>query len=339
MVTEVHQGWLAREFTDCSNRVLSDESDFDPSSVTDSLSGLFRQASGDKRLPSGPGIVLKSGMALCPQGAAECVKDYQRTRVFLLGLMGAIREAQKRFPGEKIRVLYAGSGPFGTLATALTPQFSPDEVEFTAIEINEISIACLKKVIRALGIERYFSDIIHADATKYRHQGLPPHIIVAEAMNFALTHEPQAAITANLGPQMEQGGIFVPECVTVSVSLSAVGGRDKIYLGEVAQLRGDARKKILGVDSRFKLPGQRVELKNYYDVFLGTNIKVFGEHELKRGESDITNGLRVGNLSPGVYENMTVKYRFGCEPLGLRVVERKHDESGNKDFYVFQQIK
>lgn len=62
---------------------------------------------------------LASGLALSPRLAAQCLLDGPRTAAFLRGTLAAISEALRRFPDEAIEIVYAGTGPFATLALPL----------------------------------------------------------------------------------------------------------------------------------------------------------------------------------------------------------------------------
>lgn len=329
---ETRRNELAR----CTNTVLED-SDLISGSIS-RLDTLFENivGYGERKGWRGNDKILKNGIALSAKTAAGCLMDFGRTQVFLRGLRDAIKEAQKRFPGQKIRVLYAGTGPFGTLATPLTSQFSPDEVEFTALEIQEISIECLKKVIKAFGIENYFANVIKTDATKYQHKGPRPHIVVTETMNKALMWEPHAAITANLEPQMEENGIFVPEDVAISLFLSpSDNDTDELEFGRkdigvVARLRRDSR---LGADKRFVFDSAK-HLYEPHGVYLNTGVHVFGKHVLtERDESCITEPLYCGTVFNGSsFRSMVVRYDYG-DPLVLKV-EEKENPDGTRDIYV-----
>ena len=63
-----------------------------------------------------------------------------RTVKFIRGMHDAIKEAQRLNPGKRISVLYAGCGPFGTLALPLTTQFQSHEVEFTLLDLHNESV-------------------------------------------------------------------------------------------------------------------------------------------------------------------------------------------------------
>ena len=73
-------------------------------------------------------VETSSGMAISVNEAARCLLDYRRTGQFLRGFHKAILEAQRRFPGETIEVLYAGCGPYAPFFTLVVPMFPPGAV-------------------------------------------------------------------------------------------------------------------------------------------------------------------------------------------------------------------
>lgn len=111
-------------------------------------------------------IYLPEGKALGPIWAARCVKEFMRTKRFLSGIFKAVKEAQKRFPGTQLHILYAGTGPFATLILPLTTAFSSREICFTLLEINPHSIECLRRTLKAFEIEDYVNDIVCCDAAR-----------------------------------------------------------------------------------------------------------------------------------------------------------------------------
>ena len=93
-----------------------------------------RQDITEGETPSG------EGLAISPTQAAMCAGEFQRTAVFLRGLHDAIASVIERKPSEPVRVLYAGSGPYATLAVPLMTVFPPEAVRFTILDIHPVSI-------------------------------------------------------------------------------------------------------------------------------------------------------------------------------------------------------
>ncbi|SFR75343.1 SAM-dependent methyltransferase [Anaeromicropila populeti] len=163
---------------------------------------------------------LPGGKAIGTVWAGMCVKEFMRTKKFLTGIYKAVQRAQERFSGQPVHILYAGSGPFGTLLVPLTTRFQPEEIQITFLEINEESLEKLKRIIKELEIDSYVKDIVLCDASDYQVDRQDPiHMVVTETMQRALYKEPQVSITANLVPQMAEGGILIPQNIKIDASL------------------------------------------------------------------------------------------------------------------------
>ena len=65
---------------------------------------------------SGGETLTSNGLALSPTMAAMCANDFVRTIQFIRGTHAAIADIRERFPDRPARVLYAGCGPYATLA-------------------------------------------------------------------------------------------------------------------------------------------------------------------------------------------------------------------------------
>ncbi len=174
-------------------------------------------------------IHLSTGKAIGPLWAAMCVKEILRTKRFISGLYQGIRAALERFTSP-IRILYAGTGPFATLAIPLTTVFSSEEIHFTFLDINPKSIQYVKKIIRAFAAEEYVIQIVQGDATEFRSDQ-PFHLIITETMQNALQKEPQVSITMNLVPQIVPDGILIPQNIIVEAALLNPKKNDERIMG------------------------------------------------------------------------------------------------------------
>jgi len=191
--------------------------------------------------------LLPTGKAINPGAAATCLLDYARTRAFARGVHDAIEAAKIRFPGERIEILYAGTGPYAPLALMQTPFFGPDEVCFTLIDMHESALSCQAQIVSVLGLEQYIEETVQADATEW----VPPnekkyHVAIAEVMQRALIVEPQVAVTIALSKHLRPGGLLVPERIELTLCLLDPGAEQTLAvacrgrLSEYFRLSGDS---------------------------------------------------------------------------------------------------
>ena len=251
------------------------------------LSGISGEPLGGPRKRD---ILLKEGMAIAPDLAAHCLFDIMRTKKFLQGVYLGIREAQKRFPGKRIHILYAGTGPYATLGIPFTTLFTSGEISFSLLDIYQESIESVKVIINKLGISDYINDIKCCDATSYKPAN-PFHILVTETMQRALAKEPQVAIARHLAPQLMNRGIMIPQNVYINLAIFSVqadstGQRKEteIFNTPIFEL------SLETVDNPWdpvtiKLPEVKDE-----QARLGvlTGIRTFGDIILKKNESGLT---------------------------------------------------
>ena len=310
-------------------------------SLCSSLSGLDEHSDHPN---DSEGIRLPNGEAISPKAAARCVLDSARTSKFLKGLSGAVLEAQKRFPGATIEILYPGCGPFAPLAIALTARFSSTEIQFTLLDVHQRSLDAAHRIFHALGKSAFVRDYLQGDATSYQHAASHViHVVVVEAMQRALEKEPQVAITMNLVPQLCPGGIFIPESITIhcylcdpakefaafvpdlnaAASLSARGGR-RIYLGPVLELTaGNCTELLTVATSDAPGPASLVpkvlkiseEVDSQFCLMLSTAVTVFDSIVLDESESGLTCPeflFGAGKMQKG--KRIELAYHLGGKP-------------------------
>lgn len=297
------------------------------------LDQLFRDITGIREDTADPrdhsAILLRAGSASSPLDAARCLLDARRTTIYLRGVHAAIRQAQLRFPGEVIHVLYAGCGPFAPLCLPLLPLLAGQAVHFTLLDVHARAIQSVQSIIAALNLGAPNLDCLVSDATDYRHPAHQPlHVVVSETMQRALDKEPQVAILINLAPQLVPGGFMVPETIAIDAVLTdlsqelAANNRvpepwsGRIPLGRILQLD---RERVCawaasGVPSH--LPPARVSVPSvvatHYSLVLATTIRTFGMHELREYDSGLTHPLMVNGWRAG--EELEFTYRLSNEP-------------------------
>ncbi|WCT12522.1 hypothetical protein [Mucilaginibacter jinjuensis] len=274
---------------------------------------------GDADISTGKNIMLPSGKAIAPGKAAYCLKEFMRTQVFLQGIFEAINDLllQK----ASVHIVYAGTGPYGTLITPLLTLFSPQQVRLTLIEINPISLEALEKVYAHLQLSEFVDEYLLTDAATYQ---LPPDktadIIISETMLAALKNEPQVAIMQNLIPQLKPGGVFIPQQITVAAQLVNFGKETAYMMGEADDPQRIFLKEIYTV-SQTSLPGEVETIVDIPDgisnnaVALFTDIYVYKNHLLTVNNCSLNMPVRVTKIDPpGSVNQITFKYMMGEKP-------------------------
>ncbi|MCE4565290.1 hypothetical protein INQ51_13315 [Maribellus sp. CM-23] len=275
-------------------------------------------------------IQLSSGKALGTFWAALCIDDFIRTRQFIRGIDQAIRE--KRQHNDSIHVLYAGSGPFATLILPLILRHPKERVKYTLLDINPFSLEILNRLIARLELQEYKLEVICADATQYQLSSDTPDIIVSETMQNALAKEQQVPIFIHLMKQAKPDTVFIPEKIELSIGLQKDGdllefpfleqykkvdtvfevSKEALHL--VLQSKETAPGEIIFPENSLTL--EKHVLKDYSQLVLLTEIKVFCNERINLNESGLTTPLIIDNIPENVNQSITVlsQYKICTEP-------------------------
>lgn len=311
-------------------------------SASDSLYDLYKSASNlqedDENVRKA--VYLEYGKAIDTLEAGMCVKEFMRTKCFVLGIYEGILEAKKRFPNQTINILYSGTGPFAALILPLTTVFGPEEIQVTMLEINENTLALLKNTLTAFDVWEYVDDIILTDAVKYStNKKKPIHMLITETMQRAFVKEPHVSIVLNLIDQVEENGILIPESVVVDAVLFddhrnqermlGVEGAEKDYflmLGRVMDLNFNTAREYSATYKKsqvgdFEIDCPTYDIPNPIELRFGrinlmTTIKVFGDCILNHYECSLNLPYEIFNLNrnEGFLKNISLKYVISSEP-------------------------
>ncbi len=223
-----------------AKRIQACDEPWDDEALTGLIANLYRELDHLLSLPgvTGKRINTGYGYAIPPFNAGYCLLDTDRSFAFMKGVIHAIEQAKKRFPGQKISILYAGTGPFASLVLPLTQLYTPDEISVTALDIHYSAILFLQKLVEELGFEAFFCDYLVKNACMYEHEGEPFTILLSETMAAGLLEEPQAAVFQNLESCVHPDGFIIPERIRLWVSAAVMENNryvipEKIELGEV----------------------------------------------------------------------------------------------------------
>jgi len=251
---------------------------------------------------------LQGGLALSTYDAAICVDEHLRTTRFIKGVYEAIQTLSKNFPQQKINILYAGCGPYGTLVLPLLPLLDAQRFNITFLDFHTPSLQSVTQVLRTIGLNHFPIQMVEANALEYQ-AAQPLHLVVTETMYKALIREPQTGITQNLAPQLITGGILVPESINIDLVYTFVGKepdfeskkQPAIYKQEpyphrkvIDRLFSLNKKTVFFEENKenkflskvYTLPH---EMENTPDISVFTSINVFQDIQLNSSQSTITN--------------------------------------------------
>jgi hypothetical protein len=185
------------------------------------------------------------GMALGPTWAAMCIEDIARTRCFVRGTYQAVLACLSANTNRPVHLLYAGCGPFATLVLPLLAYFSEQQLRLTLVDINPISVQCVKRLFARLNLQDYLVEVALEDAISMKiAQPNGIDIVLSETMQRALQNECQVQIMRNLILQLPDAVVMLPERITLSLvqidfskSTAASGGtREMETLGTLFEL-------------------------------------------------------------------------------------------------------
>jgi len=310
-----------------------------PISAVERLKSLILEYAPFSPLPGGNlaegETRLSSGLAVSPSMAAMCLNEHLRTQRFFSGLKQAVEVLLKDKPARQVSVLYAGCGPWATLALPLMSVYPASALRFTLLDIHPQSIASAQSLIGNLGFADYINDYVIADASEYRiATGELPDIILTETMNVTLRNEPQVAICRNLIGQAPQA-IMIPEQVRIDLVQLApakehsmvssdykgeipLPQRERIHLGEVFTLDKGNITRWQSMDSD-SLPAKSIALPEFLDprlqLNLLTTITTYGDTTLSDYDSSLTLPVKL-QVGEGVVPGHPVHfhYRLGAYP-------------------------
>ncbi|MGJ1430659.1 hypothetical protein ACR79M_05055 [Sphingobacterium spiritivorum] len=253
----------------------------------------------------------ESGNAIGPLWAALCSKEVLRTQRFIKGLYQAIHTCLKERQ-TPVHILYAGTGPFATLAIPVMTQFLPEEIQFTLLEINPISFEKMQKCINHFGFESYVRAYHCCDASTWKAEDKQVDILISETMHNGLYREPQVSIMLNLLSQLPSDCICIPQqiCVDLVVkenfskateTISSLMSFDRKYIDQVLHMSSSPAWQF--TNTTVQIP-ENPNLQFYLD----TTIQVYEDQHLRLNDCSL-NLLRKFNV-PEVYRGQKIEIQY-----------------------------
>ena len=233
-----------------------------------------------------------SGVAIGATWAALCIDDELRTQRFAAGLYAAVADRIRNQPEKApVHVLYAGTGPFATLALPVMTRFRPDQLQFTFLEINSVSLTAVRQCVHALGLDEYVRDTIAGDASSLQLTDRDVDILLSETMQFSLVDEMQVPITLNLLCQLPVTTVLIPERITLRLGqLADSPGQPLVAdFGEILTIDASSLRAYQRRPETTDFPSLTLPLPGAGGLFaIRTLIQVYGNLGLTDYESGLT---------------------------------------------------
>lgn len=253
----------------------------------------------------------EQGVAISPVQAAKCLAEPLRSQKFMQGVKNAINDqiAQK---SECINVLYAGTGPYGTLLLPLLSLLKNNTIKVTLIDIHPENITAISKLVTHLNIEDNIVDIVCVDATKWHNpNNISFDIIISETMTALLKREPQVYIFAHLSQYLNISGVLIPQ--EISLKAWATNNTQKqTLIGEFFRLDINSAKAIKVKDlSSFSgelLIPQNCNIED--ECTLTTDITVYKDLHLVKNECSLNVPKTIMPHDANLIAGEKIKYEY-----------------------------
>ncbi len=278
-------------------------------------------------------ILLEHGIAIGLSWAASCLDDHIRTWKFIRGAKQAID--QKLAEGiQPVHLVYAGTGPFATLAFPLLAHFSSDELRVLIIDVNAESVKNVEQLIQHFDFKESVEGIHCTDATIFTLPSLETpilpnsrkwqnpsfDILLSETMQHALQAELQVPICANLLHQMSEKAILIPESIDLDViSLRLESGQfipvEKI--GALMKVNAEFLRTQYPITKGWTFQKHfdlsNVERKPNSFIGIDTTIRVFGNNKIHQNESGLTVPKILRDVPEISRNQLTARYTISPE--------------------------
>ncbi len=251
-------------------------------------------------------IHKSNGKALGTLWAAMCVDDMMRTKRFIHGIYKAMQDVvqQKKSP---IHILYAGTGPFATLLLPNMLRFPKEQIQYTFMEINPISMNSVQELLTKLDMEDYSIRFLQEDASTYQiPEATHYDIIISETLQAGLAKEQQVAIFLNLMHQSAEKTIFIPEAIELHLAARKHGIpaeklriQDYQLMAKVFEVSKTGLAQQLQSCSPYAFDKVQTQatVQAPVSLFLVTRLQVYQDETLELNNSSLTIPLYLGELS------------------------------------------